>query len=80
MNSYRKMQKQEKEPVKQNKTSISKKSSYQEIGEFWDNNDLSEFWEQTKAVEFEVEIEAQQIHYYVSGKPKMIVLRENVSE
>jgi len=54
--------------MKKNKTSISKKSSYQEIGEFWDTHDLSEFWEQTKSVKFEVDIQIQRIYYPVDSK------------
>ncbi len=51
-----------------NKTSVSKKSSYQEIGEFWDTHDLSEFWEQTRAARFEVDIQTQRIYYPVDCK------------
>lgn len=61
--------------MSQNKTSISKKSSYQEIGEFWDNHDLSDFWDQTKPVEFEVNIQRQRIYYPIDKK-----LSDNVLE
>ncbi len=54
--------------MKQNKSSISKKSSYQEIGEFWDTHDLSEFWEQTKPAEFEVDIQTQRVYYPIDRK------------
>jgi hypothetical protein len=43
--------------MSENKTSISKASSYAEIGEFWDTHDLSDFWEQTKPVEFDVDLQ-----------------------
>ena len=49
--------------MSQNKTSISKKSSYQEIGEFWNTHDLSEFWDQTKPAKFEVDIQTQRMYY-----------------
>ena len=54
--------------MKHNKSSISKKSSYQEIGEFWDTHDLSEFWEQTKPAEFEVDIQTQRVYYPIDRK------------
>ncbi|RLA81642.1 MAG: hypothetical protein DRG36_01360 [Deltaproteobacteria bacterium] len=50
------------------KTSISKKSSYREIGEFWDAHDLSEFWKQTKPAEFEVDIQTQRMYYPIDSK------------
>ena len=49
--------------MSENKTSISKGSSYQEIGEFWNKHDLADFWEQTEPVEFEVEIESEKTYY-----------------
>ena len=50
------------------KTSISKKSSYREIGEFWEAHDLSEFWKQTKPAEFEVDIQTQRMYYPIDSK------------
>ena len=35
-------------------TSISKASTYEEIGEFWDTHSLADYWDQTYEVEFEV--------------------------
>ena len=61
--------------MRKNKTSISKKSSYQEIGEFWDTHDLSDFWEQTKSARFEVDIQTQRVYYPVDSK-----LSESISE
>ena len=37
-----------------NKTSISKASTLEEIGEFWDNHSLADYWDQTKKVEFKI--------------------------
>ncbi len=37
-----------------NATSISKASSMEETGEFWDNHSLADYWDQTEEVEFEV--------------------------
>ena len=42
--------------MKKNKTSISNTTSYEEIGEFWDNHSLSDFEDQTKEVSFDVEL------------------------
>jgi hypothetical protein len=49
--------------MRKNKTSISKASSYQEIGEFWSEHDLTDFWDQTKPVEFEVDIQSEKMYY-----------------
>lgn len=54
--------------MSKNKTSLSKKASYQEIGEFWDTHDLSKFWDQTKPAKFEVDIQQQRIYYPVDKK------------
>ena len=37
-------------------TSISKASTYEEIGEFWDNHSLADYWDQTHKVEIEVRL------------------------
>ena len=50
------------------KTPISKASSYQAIGEFWDTHDLSNYWDQTKPAEFEVDIQSEAIYYPVESK------------
>ncbi len=61
--------------MSQNETSISKKSSYQEIGEFWDTHDLSELWEQTKPANFEVDIQIQRMYYPIDRE-----LSDNISK
>ena len=35
-------------------SSVSKASTYEEMGEFWDTHDLTDYWDQTYDVEFEV--------------------------
>ena len=35
-------------------TSISKASSLEEIGEFWDTHSLDDYWDQTHEVDFDV--------------------------
>jgi hypothetical protein len=37
-----------------NKTSISKADTLEEIGEFWDDHSLADYWDQTEAVEFKI--------------------------
>ncbi|MEA2237899.1 MAG: CopG antitoxin of type toxin-antitoxin system [Thermoanaerobaculia bacterium] len=49
--------------MSESKTSISKASSYAEIGEFWDTHDLSDYWEQTKPAEFEVELKDSPLYF-----------------
>ncbi len=57
-----------------NKTSISKKSSYHEIGEFWDTHDLSQFWEETEPAQFEVDIQRERMYYPIDTKLSIYVL------
>jgi hypothetical protein len=49
--------------MNKNKTSISKKSSFKEIGEYWDVHDVTEIWDKTKVVKFDVQIESEVIYY-----------------
>ena len=48
--------------MKRNKSSISKASSYREMGEYWDTHDLSEKWAETRKVEFDVAIESETVY------------------
>ena len=67
------------------KTSISKASSYEEIGEFWDNHDLADYWDQTHPVDFDIneDIHPSKIYYHVetelSDKLRAIAKRKGVS-
>jgi len=38
------------------KSSISKASSYKEMGEFWDTHDTTDYEDQTYEVEFDVDL------------------------
>ena len=49
----------------ENKSSISKASSYQKIGEYWDAHDLSEVWDKTEEVEFKVDLQSDVFYYAV---------------
>ena len=47
------------------KSSISNATSYEEIGEFWDEHDTTEYWEQTYPVEFTINLGSKsQVTYY----------------
>jgi hypothetical protein len=52
--------------MKKTKSSISKASSYTEMGEFWDEHDLSSYWSKTRRVKFEVVLEPEATYYPVS--------------
>ena len=67
----------------ENKSSISKASSYQEIGEYWDAHDLGEVWDKTEEVKFEVDLESDVFYYAVentlSSKLHVIAEKRGVS-
>ncbi len=69
--------------MSRNKASISKASSYQETGNFWEEHDLSDFWEQTKPVEFDVDIQTQRIYYPIdselSGKIEEVARKHGIT-
>lgn len=54
--------------MKKSKSSISKASSYAEIGEFWGEHGLSDFWKKTKKVRFDVVLEPEATYYPVERK------------
>ena len=49
------------------KSSLSKASNYDEIGEFWDSHDTMDFQDQTKEVEFEIDL-ISDINYFSIAK------------
>jgi len=51
--------------MKKNRSSISKATSYKEIGDFWDTHDLGDYWERSRPVKFEVDIKSERIYYPV---------------
>ena len=53
--------------MSEGKSSISKASSYEEAGEYWDEHDLGEVWEQTHEVEFEVDIQSSVTYFPVES-------------
>lgn len=51
----------------ENKSSISKATSYQEIGEYWDSHDLGEVWDETEEATFEVDLQSDVFYYAVEN-------------
>lgn len=41
------------------KSSVSRASSYREIGEYWDEHDLEDAWDPSRQVEFDVGMNAE---------------------
>ena len=67
----------------ENKSSISKADSYQEIGEYWDSHDAGEIWDESEDVKFEVDLQSDVFYYAVetslSSKLHTIAERRGVS-
>jgi antitoxin component of RelBE/YafQ-DinJ toxin-antitoxin module len=55
------------------KSSISKASSYKEIGEFWDTHYLTDYLDRTVPVEFEIDIQALEVVYDIDEKILKII-------
>ncbi|MCX7014750.1 MAG: CopG family antitoxin [Candidatus Sumerlaeota bacterium] len=51
--------------MKGNKSSVSGKSSYVDMGEYWDTHDLADIWDKTRRVNFEVQIDSERVYYAV---------------
>jgi hypothetical protein len=66
-----------------NKSSISKASTYEEIGAFWDTHDLADYWDQTKPVEFEVELKSETTFFAIesglSSRIRELAIQRGVS-
>jgi hypothetical protein len=67
----------------ENKSSVSKKTSYKAIGEYWDTHDLSEAGTELPGVDFEVDLQSD-VHYYalddsISKKVNLIAKKRGVS-
>jgi hypothetical protein len=69
--------------MKRSKSTLSKGSSYREIGVFWDAHDLGEFWEQTRPVRLDVSLESETDYYSVdrelSGRLLKLARKRGVS-
>ena len=66
-----------------NKSSISKASTYEEIGAFWDTHDLADYWDQTKPVDFEVELKSEMTLFAIesglSSRIRELAIQRGVS-
>lgn len=51
--------------MKESKTKISKASSYLEIGDFWNKNDLADHWDKTKPVDFGMDIQVETTYFAI---------------
>ena len=49
--------------MEENKSSISKASSYEEIGSFWDSHDTADYWDQMETVEFDIDIQTDRFYF-----------------
>jgi hypothetical protein len=69
--------------MKRNKSSISKSSSYREMGEYWDTHDLSKVWGKSKQIWFDVKIKTEAtycaIEKTLSEKVQSIAKKKGVS-
>ncbi|MBI5970632.1 MAG: hypothetical protein HY884_05710 [Deltaproteobacteria bacterium] len=69
--------------MRKHRSSVSQASSYREIGEFWDANDLSDFWDKTKDASFEVDIKSEITYFAVdktlSGRIQDVAQRRGVT-
>lgn len=51
--------------IAENKSSLSERRSYQELGEYWDTHSLADHWDKTHAVEFELDVQSSAIYFPV---------------
>ena len=69
--------------MKRSRTSVSKASSYREIGEYWDDHDLSRIWGRTKKVKFDVQVDSEATFYAVekelSDKVQSLARKRGIS-
>ena len=70
--------------VEEGKTSISKASSYEEVGEFWDTHDFTDYLDDSQLVDFNTsDIRSSKIYFHVktdmAKKIRAIAKRKGVS-
>jgi len=69
--------------MKRVKSTVSKTSSYVQMGEYWDKHDLSDVWENTEKTDFDFIAESQVTYFAVerslSEKLRSIVLAQGMS-
>ena len=49
--------------MRKSKSSISRATSYKEIGDFWDTHDVSDVWDKTRSVRADVHLESEEFFY-----------------
>ena len=49
----------------ENRTKLSKATSYSEIGAYWDSHDLADHWDQSSEAHFDVVIESSRTYFAV---------------
>ena len=68
---------------KNNKSSISKSNSYEQMGEFWDSRDLTDFTSKTKKANFDIEIRSDKTYCAldktISNKLQLLANKRGVS-
>ena len=69
--------------IRQGKSSISKASSYEKIGEFWDTHDFTDCLDDSEIVDFDIDIQSSKIYYHIethlSDEVRSIAKRKGVS-
>ncbi len=65
------------------KSSISKASSYREIGRYWDRHSLAPIWDRTRPVEFTVDLQGEMTYFplktSLASKVRAVAKRRGVS-
>ena len=46
-------------------SSVSKASSYDDIGDYWDTHDASDYWDEVPSTEFDMDVKSRAIYYPV---------------
>jgi len=69
--------------MKRVKSTVSKTSSYVQMGEYWDEHDLSDVWESTEKADFDFIAEPQVTYFAVerslSDKLRSMALAQGMS-
>jgi hypothetical protein len=55
--------KESEKQMKRNRTSISKATTYKEIGDFWDTHSLADYWDKTKPARFKVDVRSEVTYF-----------------
>ena len=61
--------------MNETKSTISNATSYEEIGEFWDNHDTADYWEQMEDVTFEIDLQPRKGYFRLEQSLASILMR-----